>query len=227
MPIANDGMAHNPPPSREEIGELRWRIVSGCVLAISTFLILWGPSVLFTLFSLSVFVRSTYELFSLPNARKGKTSLLCGIFFLIICGGLACLVSLRGREGGFHLLIWLISVVSVGDIGAYAVGSLIGGPKIFPQTSPKKTWSGSLGGVTLATLIGSLWNPISDRVNISVLAMGIALSGILGDYFESFVKRHLGIKDFGSFIPGHGGVLDRLDSLYAAALFLWSILYRM
>ncbi|MDR1267839.1 MAG: phosphatidate cytidylyltransferase [Holosporales bacterium] len=203
------------------------RVVSACILIVLCLLILRGPPLLFSILSLCVLARSAYEIFSLPSARSGRTGWLCAAFFLMVCGGILCLMILRVREGERSLLAWLIAVVCTGDISAYGIGSWIGGPKIFPHTSPHKTWSGSLGGVACATVVGGFWCPIADQVNPFILSIGVALAGVLGDYVESFVKRRLAVKDFGFLIPGHGGVLDRIDSLLLAALFLCGILCRM
>ncbi|MDR0406613.1 MAG: phosphatidate cytidylyltransferase [Holosporales bacterium] len=214
-------MVDDPAPQKRE--GLLWRTVSACILVIFIVLVLSGPDFLFFLLGIGVIIRSAYEAFFILGDRKGKTAFLCCAFFLLVCLGTGCSIALRYK--GRAVFAWLVLVVSAGDIGAYGIGRMIGGPKIFPKTSPRKTWSGSLGGLIFAISIGSAWNPISDQVNVSVLASGVALSGLLGDYLESFVKRHLGLKDFGSFIPGHGGLLDRLDSLLVAALFLWGVFY--
>ncbi|WP_460030564.1 phosphatidate cytidylyltransferase [Megalodesulfovibrio paquesii] len=130
------------------------------------------------------------------------------------------------------------------DVGAYYAGHLIGGPKLWPTVSPKKTWAGSLGGLmaTLAVVTGAglgLGGKVigldASQATFSLwawLALGttISVSAQLGDLFESALKRHAGVKDSGNLLPGHGGVLDRIDGLLAAApaaalfVFLWKML---
>lgn len=217
-------MGGDSAPQHKREG-LLWRTVSASVLVVLVALVLLGPDSLFFLLGTGIVARSAHEVFRIPAARKGKTAFLCGAFFLFVCLGTGCLVALRLHEGRI-LFAWLILVVSAGDIGAYGVGRMVGGPKIFPKTSPRKTWSGCIGGLIIAIFIGGFVRPALGRNgSLFLLASGVALSGMLGDYMESFLKRRLGIKDFGVFIPGHGGILDRLDSLFAAALFLWCVLY--
>ncbi len=122
--------------------------------------------------------------------------------------------------GGHVSVFWLLAVVWATDIGAYATGRLIGGPKLAPKISPNKTWSGAVGGVVWAVIASSvlLW---AFDVTPTMLLGGVAiLTSIVsqsGDLFESALKRRYGVKDSGSLIPGHGGVMDRFDGLWAAA----------
>ncbi len=106
---------------------------------------------------------------------------------------------------GLETIIWLFAVVWATDIGAYFAGRGIGGPKLAPRISPKKTWAGLGGGVVAAGAVGA------------VTASGLAVVAQIGDLAESGVKRHFGAKDTSRLIPGHGGVLDRLDGLMTAA----------
>jgi len=136
---------------------------------------------------------------------------------------------LRGREpDGLVALLWLFLVVWISDIGAYFVGRRFGGPKLWPAISPKKTWSGLFGGLFFGTLLASGF-VLLDRmvvgpifiggIGLFVLTLGTSLVSELGDLFESAMKRHFGAKDSGQIIPGHGGIMDRLDSFVAAGLF--------
>jgi phosphatidate cytidylyltransferase len=138
------------------------------------------------------------------------------------------LVWLRTMPGGAGLatVLWLFVVVWATDIAAYAVGRTVGGPRLAPRISPGKTWSGLWGGVAGAALAGAVGAALIPGSNPGttgrVLAAGavgavLAVIGQLGDLAESFLKRRAGIKDSGALIPGHGGALDRLDSLLATA----------
>lgn len=102
------------------------------------------------------------------------------------------------------------------DTGAYYAGSHIGGPKIWPSVSPKKTWAGSLGGLCLSiivcTVIGMAFGA-AHWTSFALLGAGLNLAAQLGDFFESALKRWRGVKDSGKVLPGHGGILDRIDSL--------------
>ncbi len=117
-------------------------------------------------------------------------------------------------------LIYLFAVVWLTDIGAYAFGRTIGGPRLAPSISPGKTWAGAIGGLFLAVAVTLLaaWIMGSPRpVGAIALAFYLSIATQCGDLFESWVKRRFGKKDSGTIIPGHGGVLDRIDGLLFAA----------
>lgn len=123
-----------------------------------------------------------------------------------------------GVDGAYGIatIVWVLLVVWGSDSGGYIAGKSIGGPKLAPRISPNKTWSGFAGGMALAMLAGltmSLW--VGEGSVVKLVLVSAALSAIsqVGDLVESFVKRHFGVKDFSSLIPGHGGVLDRFDGL--------------
>lgn len=123
---------------------------------------------------------------------------------------------------GFVAILWLFAVVWGTDVAAYFAGRTIGGPKLWPALSPKKTWSGFLGGVTAAVLLGLAIAYLGGiRISFGLAAVSLVASVVSqgGDLFESFVKRRFEVKDAGSLIPGHGGVMDRLDGFLVAAIF--------
>jgi phosphatidate cytidylyltransferase len=136
--------------------------------------------------------------------------------------GAVALVWLRQpAEGGGVNVIVLLLVIWASDIGAYVAGRAFGGPRLAPVISPGKTWSGALGGLVAAAAVGVAasailgrgapsWRPVAFAVLIGVVSQ-------VGDLFESLLKRHFGVKDSGSMIPGHGGLLDRLDAVLTAA----------
>lgn len=122
---------------------------------------------------------------------------------------------------GMVALVWLVFIVASCDIGAYVVGKAIG-KKQFSPTSPKKTWEGVLGGIIIATFVGTMvgMNIFSFWFSFTI-SFAVSVSAIWGDLFESYLKREANIKDSGSILPGHGGVLDRLDGyLFAAPMML-------
>jgi len=137
---------------------------------------------------------------------------------------LACvaLLWIERRPAGAATIFFLFAAVWSSDIGAYAVGRLIGGPKLAPALSPNKTWAGALGGVGAAMLVGAATAAIAPAAPLRLIAVSlyVAIAAELGDLAESFAKRHFGVKDSGALIPGHGGLLDRLDSMLAATLAL-------
>lgn len=121
-----------------------------------------------------------------------------------------------GGVNGIATIVWILLVVWGSDTGGYVAGKSFGGPKLAPAISPQKTWSGFLGGLALAMVGGLVMGLYVGEGSILVL---IGLSALLsvvsqiGDLVESAVKRHFGVKDFSSLIPGHGGVFDRFDGL--------------
>jgi phosphatidate cytidylyltransferase len=120
----------------------------------------------------------------------------------------------EGIGSGFDLLIWLFLVVWSTDIGAYFAGRAIGGPKLAPSISPNKTIAGLIGGVLAATILAGLWvYAMKLPATLLSLAPPLAVAAQLGDLFESGLKRRAGVKDSGTWLPGHGGLLDRLDGL--------------
>jgi phosphatidate cytidylyltransferase len=134
-------------------------------------------------------------------------------------------VLLRGSPAyGLPAILWLFAVVWGADIMAYFGGRLIGGPKLWPRVSPGKTWSGAVAGALAGALcgavVGLLAAPSGARF-VPILLLGLAASVVeeLGDLFESAVKRRFGAKDSSHLIPGHGGMMDRLDGFVAAAAF--------
>lgn len=169
------------------------------------------------------------------------TSLVCRFFFRwslwhaggILYAGLTA-ISLAGIRGedqlGFTAMLFVFATVWATDILAYFVGRAVGGPKLAPRISPGKTWSGAIGGTISGVLAGSalvlvyfstlgLW--------IVVVALLLSVAGQIGDLFESFIKRRFGVKDSSHLIPGHGGVMDRVDGLVFAcfAAFLLAVGY--
>ena len=125
----------------------------------------------------------------------------------------------EGIGSGFDLLIWVFLVVWSTDIGAYFAGRAIGGPKLAPSISPNKTVAGLLGGVAAATVIAGRWVYAARLPGMLLwIAALFAVAAQLGDLFESGLKRRAGVKDSGTWLPGHGGLLDRLDGLVPVAV---------
>ena len=124
-------------------------------------------------------------------------------------------------EEGFLALIFLFAVVWTTDISAYFVGRAVGGPKLMPQVSPKKTWAGALGGLLAAVAVAIAVAKLASLTAwfaFAMLAVVLSLSAQAGDLFESFLKRRFGAKDSSHLIPGHGGLMDRLDGFVTASL---------
>ncbi len=137
-----------------------------------------------------------------------------GAFVAIAVGILPFIVSL---PDGRALLTFCILVVFASDSGAYLVGKRFGSHKLAPSISPGKTWEGLIGGVISAILVAWLLNELLaleySTARILLIGLSIAVIGVLGDLGESWIKRLAGVKDSGVIVPGHGGILDRLDAL--------------
>lgn len=128
------------------------------------------------------------------------------------------LLFLRAQPGGLLLAFWALGLVWATDIGAYFAGRSIGGPKLAPSISPSKTWAGLGGGVLAALAFGFTLHFMAGLPLRLAAACGIlAVAAQGGDLFESALKRRAGVKDSGNLLPGHGGVLDRLDGVVTAA----------
>ncbi len=136
-------------------------------------------------------------------------------------------VALRGQGlDGFAACFFLGAAVWMTDTGAFFAGRQFGGAKLNPEISPAKTWSGAIGGLVIGSLSGLIvWliaTPSPWWIGL-LIAAGISVSGQLGDLSESAIKRHFRIKDSGDIIPGHGGLMDRLDSLTFGAIFAFVV----
>ena len=146
---------------------------------------------------------------------------------LLLAAAWAALVELR--DGGVALLLSAMALVWVADVGAYFVGRSIGRRKLAPAISPGKTWEGALGAAVIVALLGiaiAWWAPqwktlpalLVSRLGVAgaaLVLLGLAAVSVVGDLHESLVKRQAGVKDSGRTLPGHGGVLDRIDALVA------------
>ncbi|MDX1490545.1 MAG: phosphatidate cytidylyltransferase [Pseudohongiellaceae bacterium] len=172
-----------------------------------------------------------------PNKTATWTNTIVSalIGYLVLLPTWVALLQLKYLQSDGVLVFALIAMVSVADIGAYFVGRAFGNKKLAPQLSPGKSWAGFWGGVAscgllsiaLLLLLNRFVTPLSlmQSVSLIVLMLVVAVFSVLGDLFESMFKRNQGIKDSGSILPGHGGILDRIDSLTAAApLFVVSLL---
>jgi phosphatidate cytidylyltransferase len=151
--------------------------------------------------------------------RVGLWTTAGGVYAAIVFFGPALIR--RDPEWGFVALVFLLAIVWATDISAFFCGRAIGGPRLWPSVSPNKTWSGAVGGLAGGLAAGVLVAYASGTGKLVVAGvMGLVLSVLAqaGDLFESAVKRHFGAKDASHLIPGHGGLMDRLDGFMVAAL---------
>lgn len=165
----------------------------------------------------------------LPTSRD-RLWLYLGVAYALVIAIVPSLVRndpSLGYMGGIAVLLWIYAVVWITDIGAYFSGRLIGGAKLWPAISPKKTWAGFIGGVLCGACAGVgvyVWFAASGKLDVSeiiplfVASLLAAMVGQGGDLGESALKRHFNVKDASHLIPGHGGVMDRLDAFWAVCL---------
>lgn len=209
------------------MSELGKRFLSSVVLAAALIGVLWvGGWVYAALLALGgVLVLREY----VALAKAGWVAAVPRAIWLGI-GIVYIALALNGlwdvRQQGFGAALLLFLAVWATDVGAFAFGKIIGGPRIAPSVSPSKTWAGYLGAIltVAATLMVALvWWPLpgmtqAPTVLISLIAAAlIATVAQAGDFFESWLKRRAGVKDSGNLIPGHGGLFDRVDGLLALA----------
>lgn len=157
--------------------------------------------------------------YAYSRAEQAPEALLSAAGVLWIALPCVLLLWLEQTErGGRVTVLWLFAVVWATDIGAYAAGRALGGPLLAPRWSPRKTWAGLLGGTLCAALVGcgtALVLGIASIFTVVLVSAGLAIVEQFGDLAESVAKRRFGVKDSSGLIPGHGGLLDRLDGLLA------------
>jgi phosphatidate cytidylyltransferase len=147
-----------------------------------------------------------------------------GVGLLVMWGAWLALVLIHRTDGGPWLVLWLLAVVVAADTGGYFGGRAFGRHKLAVAVSPGKTWEGVAGGLALALIVGVLlgiWLPALDGMALpgwfwAAAAPPLVAVSIIGDLFESALKRVAGVKDSGTLLPGHGGLLDRIDAMLAA-----------
>ena len=199
------------------MNELAVRTLTGVVLiAIALVAAVVGGN-LFAYFAAAV---ATAMFFEWTRITKGWGAgwYILGIIYAILPA--ISLLWIRERDAhGLELLVWTFLVTWSTDIGAYFAGRRFGKRKLAPSISPGKTVEGLYGGIAAATLIGGAW-ALATGLGFPLLALApvMALAAQAGDLFESGMKRRAGVKDSGTWLPGHGGVLDRLDGLVPVAV---------
>lgn len=164
---------------------------------------------------------------SLKRSRNWKWAAFGAAY--ILAPSVALVWLRQDVQDGRALLLLLFAIVWSADTGGYIAGRLIGGPKLSPTVSPAKTWAGAVGGLVAGALATVFGAPLifGEAAHGAYIAMGasLGLASILGDMTESAFKRSFGIKDMSGFIPGHGGVLDRLDGMIFVTIAVTAVLY--
>lgn len=218
---------------------MKTRLLSSLVM-LPLLIIVYLGGLFLTIFCGLVFLYAMYEMVSALK-KSGKLNVL-----LVVCGaiyiGLGLYSFIHVEIYSSKLLVWLILLISFGtDIFAYLSGTLIGRHKLCPKISPKKTVEGAIGAMLLTTgitllywyifviknvLLINLYMPVIFFPSLMTMVIIGCLGSIVamaGDLLMSFAKRQIGIKDFSSLIPGHGGVLDRIDSVLLVSIFIMGV----
>jgi phosphatidate cytidylyltransferase len=220
-------MPPGPNPAWRDLGV---RLASAAILAPISLFVIWRGGLIWAAWLAVMFIVMGAEWVGLCRGRvraAAGTSTQAGLLLagLVYIGpAFFCLIALRDGPAGLRNLLFLAVVVWAGDIGAYLVGRLVGGPRLAPRISPGKTWSGAAGGTLAAVLAGAAAG-YEHPFRAAALALLLSVIAQAGDLLESALKRFFGAKDSGWIIPGHGGLLDRLDGVLTAApaAFLWAI----
>lgn len=205
---------------KEKFEGLKARIISAAVMAIMAITCLSLGGMFFIGLVMLAALQMIREWDSL-TLNENIIWRLAGLAYVALpC---ASLVWLRGLEGGFGITLSLLLAVWATDIGAYFAGRIIGGPKLAPEISPNKTWAGLGGGIVAAALtlmIATSFSPFpATAANAFLIGVLLAILAQAGDLFESWLKRRADVKDSSNLIPGHGGLLDRVDGIVLAAPF--------
>lgn len=197
-------------------------IQAGFILLL--FFALWACGYLFSYWltlGLILWVLNCIAIITFPESQKywGYPVLVAGVCCLLVPLFAQSLIHVYYLPQGKSLLVYLLFLIWASDIGAYLTGKRWGKNKLIPQVSPGKSWEGVLGGVVLAMIVmifGYFYFAPNSIIIWAVLALFTVIISIFGDLFISILKRRCHLKDTGAIIPGHGGILDRLDSLIAA-----------
>ncbi|MFI0450548.1 phosphatidate cytidylyltransferase [Actinomadura sp. 6N118] len=197
-------------------------LVAGAITAYG-----WGPEPLVAVTALTILTVLIWRMADGPASGYVR-DVTAGVFatgYLVLMGGIVALLMEPGD--GDHRIVIFIATTVASDIGGYFAGTFLGKHKLVPAISPKKTWEGAGGAVLACMLVGAwlvAWLLDGHLWEGAVIGAAVAVVAIAGDLIVSMIKRDLGLKDMGTLLPGHGGVMDRLDSLIATAPVVWILL---
>lgn len=196
------------------------RLISSIILLpIVIYLIIFGGVYFYSFLSLLAILMAFEWQYIVSHKKTNISTLkidLIGAFFIML--PIASLSAIRALDNGIELLIELCITIAGADIGGYIFGKTLKGPKLAPNISPNKTWSGFLGGIFLAVLMIFLYKEYqSEPFELLTQTIILAIISQFSDLLESKFKRMFGVKDSGNLIPGHGGILDRIDGFILSA----------
>jgi len=193
---------------------LRQRILTAVIAVPFIIFAIYVSKFLFNAFLLVIVVLAAFEWQNLIKDVKNKASwTLAGVVYIAL--PFLLFITIHDVNNGPNIILWMLCVVWATDIAGMLVGQALQGPKLAPKISPNKTWSGLFGGIISSMMIGFVSSLMfSGGVMFFVFFSGLlAVVEQMGDLFESKIKRHFGVKDSGNILPGHGGILDRIDGL--------------
>ena len=191
----------------------------------------WGGPAAIAIVPLVVIVPALFYLFRFGDLATVMQRIGLTSFGLIYAGLMATFLALLKRDGGAHGASWVLLTLMTawfGDTGAYLAGRFLGKAKLYPAISPGKTRAGAIGGLVgsfLAAVLGNLWFfPALGWVDGAIVTIAGGVLGQCGDLVESMMKRTFGVKDSGKLLPGHGGILDRIDAVIFIAPFHYAFM---
>ena len=203
------------------------RIVSALLLIPVVIYIIYSGIEIFYAAVIFISILMAVEWRSIIRKQKTKRIIWQSGAVLYICVFAISLLWIRYNENNGNILLWFFVTVWLADTGGFIFGKIIGGPKLIPKISPSKTWAG-LVGLILASLMSGIiffhYLGVKDFYSFVGTTVLLGVISQLGDWLESWIKRKAGIKDSGKLLPGHGGILDRVDSLVLSAPFLMLLL---
>lgn len=196
------------------------RVISGSILATLVLGVLWIGGFIFSIIVLLAALQMLREWDRLTEKESSLWG-VAGLFYIAIpCAAILYMrnIQIEGTEhAGLSMVLYVLFAVWATDIGAYFTGRIVGGAKLAPTISPSKTWAGLGGGMTAAGVVGGISHIFSPYPTtlLGAIMLGVVLAAVAqgGDLFESWLKRRAGVKDSSTLIPGHGGLLDRVDGL--------------
>lgn len=203
------------------------RFISGSVLGVAILISILYSDAAFNLMLLIISILMYYEWYNIT--KRDNRFAIAGIFIILL--PIFCLYKVHEMSyGKIAIILYSLIIASVDSFAMFA-GKTLGGPKLAPKISPNKTWSGFFGGVTSAIIVAIVGYYIIQEYNVRYSLFSFILASVLiasveqcSDLFISFFKRKFGVKDSGSIIPGHGGVLDRFDGIILTAPLLLFLL---
>ncbi|MGR3803933.1 phosphatidate cytidylyltransferase [Marinibacterium profundimaris] len=197
-------------------GQRGFALQTGAATGLAGYCAIWGPAAAVVP---TLLVPVVVGWFALPEQRRIFIPFL--LLILVASFGMS---SVRDSFG-MMWMAWLICVVAATDIAGYFAGRLIGGPKLWPRVSPKKTWSGTSAGWIAAAFVGlAFMGVLGAGAWLAVLSVATSVASQAGDLAQSAVKRRAGVKDSSNLLPGHGGVFDRFDGMIAASALVLAVM---